>query len=191
MSYYQDDSGFSVVKLFMIMVVLAACAAGAYFAYGYFKGDRGNAAKHLSQVGLKPELLAFTYQQMPELYAEMDSLNHRVEVINAEIERLDKLEAEFPRQKRIVVSEKSTLVRNQKELLNCIGSLEKGIEKIYVAYRVNPEAGTALIAGDQPDLVNQASASLKATDELAGRLDHEEPKSLWGTLKTKFNALFQ
>ena len=62
-------------------------------------------------------------------------------LIDEELQRLKKIETDYPRQQRVVIVEKKNWISLRKRLIKEVEKLKKEIEEIYVTYLVNQEKG--------------------------------------------------
>ncbi|MCK5194097.1 MAG: hypothetical protein KAQ71_09825, partial [Desulfobulbaceae bacterium] len=103
-------------------------------------------------------------------YFGLVKMNSELLVINKEIERLDDMEKEFPQQLEIISSEKSIWTSIKKNVSDTIGLLEKEIETLYVAHKVNPAKGKKRIDAKKKQLQESINKILKDTQLKTQRL---------------------
>jgi hypothetical protein len=150
--------------IIIIFVLLLMLGAGGYFGYTQFYLKRNAGASFttdLPHISLKEEVLLATYEKLPDVYFGLVDINNELLVINREIERLSDLEKEYPQQVDIISAEKNTWNSVRKDMTNSTGSLEKEIETLYVAYRVNPEKGQRRIDEKKAQLVAAINKTLQ------------------------------
>jgi len=159
-----------IVFLFLLS---AAAAAGGFFAYKFLYVQKGPDNK-IPNIRLKKETITFVYENLPDVYNRLLNLSDEVRMINIEIDRLDKIEKDFPKQKKIVISEKKVWLKMHKNLMEAISKLEKSIEMIHVSYSVNSEKGVQIIKDKNPELLAASSRALETSKEKTQRLKIEK-----------------
>lgn len=168
---FTDNRGAST--LIILIIVLALLGAGGYFGYTkyYLPRQYGNTfTKDLKYISLKEEILFSTYENLPVVYADLVEINNELLVINEEIDRLTKMEKEFPQQKEIIISEKGIWESLQEHISNTINSMENELETLYVAHRVNAEKGMKRLGEKRSELQNTIKQTLKTSQEKTKRL---------------------
>ena len=170
----------SATLIIILVILLAALGAGGYFGYTqyYLKKKVGNAfSTDLAHVTLKEEILRATYDALPDVYFGLVKLNNELLVINTEIDRLTAMEKEFPQQLSIISSEKVYWTSIEKNISDTMGLLEKEIETLYVAHRVNPEKGAKRIEAQKKPLQNTINKILEQTQLKTARLKETKEKT--------------
>ena len=159
--------------IIILLIVLALLGAGGYFGYTkyYLKQGNSNAfTTDLAHISLKEEILRASYEQLPEVYSGLLKMNDELIVINKEIDSLSEMEKEFPQQLDIISSEKTIWSSIEKNVSDTISLLEKEIETLYVAHKVNPEKGKKLIDGKKKQLHGTINKILEDTQLKTQRL---------------------
>jgi hypothetical protein len=186
MAKKKDKGSFSIKKILIWLILLVLVAAGGYVGYNQFLKKKAPSLQSLAKVELKPELIAFTFEQLPNLYPELVRLNDEIILIEQEMERLDDIATNFPSQRKIVGDEKTLWNKTLKELSNTLNAIEKEIETIYVTYLVHNAKGRQLIEEHQGRLTEAASSALSASSEYTQRLKDKEPQGFIEKIKQKF-----
>ena len=109
-------------------------------------------------------------------------------LIDKELERLKEIEAEFPKQKKIIITERNNWKKVKKDLRSSLSNLEKDVEKIYVTHLVNKSKGTELINKNITPLVDTINKALEASSPHTRRLIVVEKKSFFASLKDKLSG---
>lgn len=171
------------IAIFLLLVLLAG--GGAAAAFFYLKSGPAS-PDQFRQLTLKPEVLAFSRDRLPGLYAEMLRLEDALDLIEQELKRLDEIEADFPEQRNIVAAERSLWAKTARELRKTAGALEKQLQALYVGFLVNRENGLAAIASQQQSMVAELRTALAAPGALAARRTPPEPSGVIARLKARF-----
>jgi hypothetical protein len=159
--------------IIVLIVVLVLLSVGGYFGYTKFylkHGDSNTFNADLAHISLKEVILRATYEQLPDVYFGLVKMNSELLVINKEIERLLNMEKEFPQQLEIISSEKTIWSSIEKNVSDTISLLEKEVETLYVAHKVNREKGKKLIDVKKKQLQGIINKTLKETQLKTQRL---------------------
>ena len=167
----------TVLVIFMAVAVVAGCGLSK-------RGPKPR--QDLSKVQLKQEIILFTFYRVPNLYSGLVRLNDEIVRIDKELERLIKIEDEFSRQKKIILSEQSNWNKIQKDLFAALSTIEKDIEEIYVTQLVNKAKGKELIDEKRQPLTTAINEALNASQPHTKRLKMVKKKTKMDTLKEKF-----
>ena len=163
--------------IIVLIIVLVLLGVGGYFGYTKFylkQGASDTFTTDLDHVSLKEEILRATYKQLPDVYFGLVKMNSELLVINKEIERLGDMEKEFPQQLQIISSEKTIWTSIEKNVSDTIGLLEKEIETLYVAHKVNPAKGKKRIDAKKNQLQDTINKILKDTQLKTERLKEKK-----------------
>ena len=136
----------------------------------------------LSKLQLKKDIITFTFRKVPSIYSGLVKLDSEIDLIDKELARLKEIEAEFPKQKNIIVTERSNWKKVKKNLRSSLSNLEKEVEKIYVTHLVNKNKGAELINKNMKPLVDTINKALEASSPHTKRLIVKK-KSLLASLK--------
>lgn len=186
-------------KWIFIMLILGGMGGGGYFAYVKFfatppEGTRIYTSTPMAHVKLPQEMMAFSFEQFPDLYDALVIYNVQMNLIEAEIKRIDAVASKYPEQKKIADAQKKVWVKGKNTLLKAFTKLEKPVKEIYVLYQVNPAKGTEQIQARAPELANAAQAALKPAQELTERLKEnasEPPQGVVDGTIYKIKKMFQ
>ncbi len=137
----------------------------------------------LSKLQLKEDIITFTFWKVPKIYSGLVKLDGEIDLIDKELERLKEIEAEFPKQKKIIINERKNWKKVKKDLRSSLSNLEKKVEKIYVTHLVNKDKGTELINKKMTPLVDTINKALEASSPHTKRLIVVEKKSVFASLK--------
>ena len=142
----------------------------------------------LSKLQLNKDIIAFTFNKVPKIYSGLVKLDNEIVLIDKELERLKEIEAEFPKQNKIILAERSNWQRVKKDLRSSLENLEREIEKIYVTHLVNKNKGMELIKNNMKALTDAINKTLEASTPHTKRLIVVEKKSFWVNLKHKLSG---
>ena len=159
--------------IILLVILLALLATGGYFGYTrfYLKGDDTNTfTKDLTHIPLQEEVLLSTYEKLPDVYFGLVDINKELQIINKEIERLTEMEKEYPQQIEIISSEKDIWNSVKHDISKTTTTLQKEIETLHVAYRVNQEKGQKRIADKKDQLQESIRKTLEFSQTRTERL---------------------
>ncbi|MBC8319005.1 MAG: hypothetical protein H8E41_13995 [Desulfobulbaceae bacterium] len=159
--------------IILLVILLALLATGGYFGYTrfYLKGDDTNTfTKDLTHIPLQEEVLLSTYEKLPDVYFGLVDINKELQIINKEIERLTEMEKEYPQQIEIISSEKDIWNSVKQDISKTTTTLQKEIETLHVAYRVNQEKGQKRIADKKDQLQESIRKTLEFSQTRTERL---------------------
>ena len=142
----------------------------------------------LTKLQLKKEIITFTFHKIPKIYSGLVKLDNEIVLTDKELERLKEIETEFPKQSKIISTERNNWQRVKKDLNSSLTNLEKEIEKIYVTYLVNKNKGRDLIKNNMKALLDTINKTLEASTPHTKRLIAVEKKSFWANLKNKLSG---
>ena len=163
-----------MVVMFCFVSVVASCG---------FLNKNDQPQLDLSKLQLKEDIISFTFRKVPKIYSGLVKLDSEIDLIDKELERLKEIEAEFPKQKRIIITERNNWKKIKKNLRSSLLNLEKEVENIYVTYLVNKNRGTELINKNMKSLVDTINKTLDASNPHTKRLIVVEKKSFLASLK--------
>jgi hypothetical protein len=173
-----------IVTLMLILVLCGAVWVGIHF----LEKKEILSVKSFEYIRMKPEVIAFTFEKLPDLYDDLLSMNHEIFLIDREIQRMNEIEKDFPAQKKIVTSEKKIWQQTRQNLLEALNQSDKKTEALYVAWQVNPQKGLQMIEDRRNELVSSMDDSLKTAKSLTRRLDHS-PRETTGLERIKQKLL--
>ena len=168
-----------MVMVFIFVYIVASCE---------FLNKNNQPKLDLSKLQLKKDIIAFTFSKVPKIYSGLVKLDGEIVLIDKELERLKEIEAEFPNQKQIVITERNNWKKVKKDLHSSLSNLEKEVEKIYVTHLVNKENGTELINKNMKPLVDTINKALEASSPHTKRLIVVEKKTFLANLKDRLSG---
>ena len=168
-----------MMMVFIFVYIVTSCG---------FLNKNGQPQVDLSKLQLKEDIISFTFSKVPRIYSGLVKLDSEMVLIDKELERLKEIEAEFPKQKKIIITERNNWKKVKKDLRSSLSNLEKEVEKIYVTYLVNKSKGTELINKNMKPLVNTIKKALEASSPHTKRLVVFEKKSFLASLKDKLSG---
>ncbi|MCP3873849.1 MAG: hypothetical protein GY699_11915 [Desulfobacteraceae bacterium] len=190
---------FSKKLIFIIILVLIAIGASVFVVYTFYfapKDPTDLITKYqrieLVHINLPEEMLEFSFDYFPDLYATMVTLNNEIELLNKEITRIEEIAQKYPDQKKIADKETKGLQKARKALQKVFLKIEKPVKEIYVLFQVNKELGQIQIEDKNKELTELAQTALTPAQELTQKFKSTEeiPKGfIKGTiykLKKKF-----
>lgn len=162
-------------KMLLIFLVFVAVGIAAFVVYKiYFVKKSGDQRVYIQQelpnIILAEEVVRFTYDFIPELYDSMILFNNEVILLEQEIKRLAAIGEQFPDQIKISEKEMKLFEKEKTKLQQTYEKLEKRIEALYVAYRVNQETGVQQIEEQKQDIIQSTKDALAPSLELTKRL---------------------
>ena len=168
-----------MVVVFCFVSVVASCG---------FLNKNDQPQVGLSKLQLKKDIITFTFRKVPKIYSGLVKLDSEIVLIDKELERLKEIEAEFPKQKKIIITERNNWKKVKKDLRSSLSNLEKEVEKIYVTHLVNKDKGTELINKNMKPLVDTINKTLEASSPHTKRLIVVKRKSFFASLKDKLSG---
>ena len=169
--------------LLIIIVLLLLLAGGG--GTGYYFLVLKNKLPTTKNITLSEEILSFSLNTIPELSHALLSLDYELYLIDKELERLDQMEKDYPRQKQIISRERNAINSIRKNISKSLADFEKGVEAIFVSYSVNSEKGMEMIAEKKPGMLETSKKTLDDTSELTKRLAVKEDKGFIDKIKDK------
>ena len=175
-------NNFPINRRIITRMVVMFCFVSIVTSCG-FLNKNGQPQLDLSKLQLKEDIITFTFRKVPKIYSGLVKLDSEIDLIDKELERLKEIEAEFPKQKNIIVSEQNNWKKVKKDLRSSLSNLEKEVEKIYVTHLVNKNKGAELINKNMKPLVETINKALEAASPHTKRLIVVEKKSVFASLK--------
>lgn len=170
--------------LLIIVIVLLLLLAGGGGA-GYYFLILKNKLPTTKNIALSEKIVSFSIKIIPEISNALLSLDYELYIIDKELERLDQMEKEYPRQKQIILKERNTINATRKNVAKSLSDLEKEVEAIFVSYSVNKEKGLQMIEEKRNDILEKSKKVLEASSELTARLALKEQKGFIENIKDK------
>jgi hypothetical protein len=163
--------------------------AAALLAAGCNSSEQQKPQVDLSKVQLRGDIVVFSYRVVPRIYSGLVKIDDELLLIDEELQRLKKIETDYPRQRGVVIAEKKNWISLRKDLVKALDKLKKEIEKIYVTYLVNKEKGEALIDQKSDAILAVINSSLDETSPYTNRLRPPPVKqSFLDKIKSKFTS---
>lgn len=172
---------FSIKRLIVVFLVLAALGTSGYVVYSlYFKSSDPMApdAKYkttpMAHFHLPEEMMAFTFTHFRNLYYTMVDCNREITLLDSEIDRIDAIAKKYPAQKKITDKQKKIWEKVKLSLEKTIVKIEKTITQLYVLFSVNKEQGRLQIEEKKEDLSTLMQESLASANEKTQELKTKE-----------------
>lgn len=169
------------VKLILIVFFILCVGVGGFVVYSiYFSAgtdlNHKPAYKKISlvHINLPEEILEFSFNYFPELYAEMIIANNEILLIDKEIGRIDAVSKKYPDQAKIAEKEKKIWEKTKDTLQKAFIKIEKPVKETYVLFQVNEPDGLAKIEELKSVLTQTAQTALVPAQELTKRLKSSE-----------------
>jgi flagellar basal body-associated protein FliL len=150
-------------KIIIIAVIVLVCAAVSAAAVYFLKIKKTGAKyqkREYKNLTVSEEVIKFAFDEMPSLYFDLTMLNDAVDRMDSDIKRFDEIEAKYPKQKKILTSEKKNLERLKKIAASAIAKIEKEVEAAFVMFLVEESKGRLYAKEKQPELEQLARDSL-------------------------------
>ena len=148
-------------------------------------GKNGKPRLDLTKLQLKEDIIAFVFSRMPNIYSGLVKLDDEIGLIEKELERLKEIESEFPKQKKIILTERNNWNKVKHSLQTSLLNLEKKVESIYVTYLVNKEKGIELMDKSTKSLITDIDQTLEVSSPHTKRLIVVGKKSFIVNLKNR------
>jgi hypothetical protein len=157
-------------RIFILFMGMAVIGAACFFVYTLYLSPNDSENRiyqqiELPHVQLPPEMLQFSFNYFPELYAALVSFNTQMSLFDREIQRIEAIAQRYPEQKKITDTEKKVLEKGKNTLLSAFSKLEKPIKETYVLFQVDETQGFAQIKEKKQELTDTAQAALKTAQE--------------------------
>jgi hypothetical protein len=181
-----NHRGMSLVAILIVVFLVVGLGAGGFFFFK-MKVKKGQLPTKAAMpfANMDEKLIGFTFTILPTSYQKLVDINKEIGLIDAELSRLNDLEAQYPQQKSIISKERAIWDRTQKSLLNVMQIFEKNIEMFYVAYSVNPEKGKEMIETKRAELETAADQVLQASRTETARIHVDQPLTFMEKWKAK------
>jgi len=165
----------------LILLLLLAGGAGAGYYFLVFK----NKPPETKNIRLSEEILSFSIKTIPELAQALLSLDYELYLIDKELQRLDQMDKDYPRQKQIIAKQRNEINSIRKNISTSLADVEKDVEAVFVSYSLNSEKGLEMIEEKKPGMLQLSRNALDDSRELTERLAHNEDKGLVDKIKDK------
>ncbi len=167
---------FTIKKIVIFLIFLCVASASGFFTYKkYFAAKGKDAAKKYTSVKLKyislpDEILEFTFNNFPALYASFINFNRDIIFVDKKIERIKDVGKRYPTDKNIADKEGRIWIKARDKGLKNFKKIERKTEAVYVLFQVNREKGVEKIKEEKKDLESSAMEALKPLDVLTEKL---------------------
>ena len=179
--------------IFMVVgvLLLAGLGVGGWFGYQAYM-VKGYPKTVMAHVDLDDAVLKFTWKEMPGIYDRLGRLNGEIELILGEMDRIVKVQKRYPRQTKIVESEKKKWNRTVKRLQKQLQKYMTQTEALYVTSRVNPEKGSTALMEKGPALLEAMDQTLDALFEVTAPIKEQnaQPTGTLARLKARLLSFF-
>ncbi len=185
--------------IIVVLLVLVAVGASGFVVYTFYFAPKNSETDtpvykkiKLNHVGLPEEILKFSFEYLPDLYQALIVFNNEVNLIEAEILRIDTIAQQYPDQKKIADKEKKIWEKTKDRVEKSFLKIEKPVKETYVLFRVNKEQGLVRIKERHAEFARTASEALEPVQELTEKLKtHEEiPKGFFNSTLYKLKKKF-
>lgn len=174
---------FSLKLIIIILLVLIAVGASGFVVYKFwFSAPKEGEPvvvvykkKELPHINLPEEMLEFSFYHFPELYTAFIDFNTEINLIEAEINRINDIAAAYPEQKKIADTQRKVWEKTRDTLKKAFLKIEKPVKETYVLFRVNSEQGLERINEKKQELTESAQSALASADEVTQKLKQIEP----------------
>lgn len=170
---------FHVKKIIIILLLLGIAASAGFFVYTqYFTGKAHDKTKTYTSIKLKyiilpDEILKFTFDYFPALYASFVSFNHTIILVNGEITRIEDIGKRYPLDKNIADKERKIWEKTRDKALKNFKKIENRTEAVYVLFQVNRQQGMEKIKGVRQEFESSAEEALTPVLKLTARLKNK------------------
>lgn len=180
----KHQNGLSAIVLILVLVLLFGLGAGGFIAYQHLQNKNRLPATSFEHIGLKEDVVIFTFKVIPTLYNRFLGLNTEISLIDKELDRLSALETDFPSQKRVVKTERAMWAQLRKNLSVEASTAEKKTDSFYVTYMVNKQKGKEFINDNLELLLERIDATLEEARKETRRLKNIQKKTFMDKIKS-------
>jgi flagellar basal body-associated protein FliL len=169
-------------RIFIFLMVLIAIGASSFLVYTLYFTQKGPDNRvyqkiALPHVKLPQEMLKFSFNHFPDLYAGLVDFNAEVSLFNREIQRIEAIAQKYPEQKKITDTEKKVLEKGKSTLLKEFSKLEKPIKETYVLFQVDEAQGRARIEEKKQELTDMAQNALEVAQAQTKKIKVHAPQA--------------
>jgi len=185
----------NLTRVIIGVLILAILASAGFMAYKLFFGKktgRNYVAKELQHITLPPEMMKFSFENLPDLYDTFLLFDIQITLLDREIERIETIGVNYPDQAAIAKDEKKVWESLRKKSVDNFEKIENRVKAIYVTFQVNQESGKTRIDEEKAELANDAKGILEPVTALTQKLKPSEelPNGLIGRTIHRFKELF-
>jgi len=167
-------------RIFILLMVLIAVGAASFLVYTLYFTPKEPEKRVYQKVGLPhvqlpQEMLVFSFNHFPDLYAGLVNFNAQISLFDQEIQRIEAIAQQYPEQKKITDTEKKVLEKGKSTLLKAFAKLEKPIKETYVLFQVDETQGLAQIKEKRQELTDMAKNALTTAQEQTKKIKPHTP----------------
>ncbi len=176
----------SLKKIVIILSITLLILGSAFVAYKLFfsSTDEPVVYKSISfkNVNLPDEMLKFTFDHINDLYFAIATYDLRISLLSKEIDRINKVEENYPDQSKIAQKEKKDWVKAKEKIEKQFNKIENKIKELYVLHQVNKEDGLKKIEENKEAILSKALEELKLLDPFMEKIKGEKKKAPGGLI---------
>lgn len=170
----------SRIKFILILfLILAAVGGAAFTVYTLYFSNAGNQGAQykkmdLPHVQLPEEMMKFSFEHFPDLYKALVLYNQQINLLDAEITRIEGIGQQYPDQIKIAQKEKQAWEKTKTAVEKAFLKIKNPVKETYVLYQVNREEGMARITELNNELTAAANEALLPVQTLTQKLTSQE-----------------
>ncbi len=173
---------FTRKKIFILLLLLLVIGISSFLVYTLvFKEKEPGLPVYtkieLSHVNLPQEMLQFSFEHFPDLYASFITFNREITIIDKELAWIEGIAQKYPEQLKITAAEKKVWEKVKNTLIKDFSKLEKPVKEAYVLFQVNEAQGLVRVEEKRKELSETAQNSLKTAQDLTKKLKSREPEA--------------
>lgn len=168
-------------KIFILLLVLGVIGVSSFLVYTLVlkKKDPGTPIYtkfELNHVNLPEEMLKFSFEHFPDLYASWITFNREVILIDKELAWIEAIAQKYPEQVKITTAEKKIWDKGKNTLVKEFSKLEIPVKEAYVLFQINEDQGLVRVEEKRKEFSETAQNSLKTAQKLTKKLKSQEPE---------------
>lgn len=166
----KNTNGGAVIIVVALLLFIAIAVGGGYITYNKFLKKPPLKTK-LSSVKIKKELIQFSNNRIsPALYHNMVMIDDILVMMDKELDRLKRINKQFPNQSEIVSPQVKALSDAHDRLSTALADATTRIEKIYVTWLVDQKEGAGQIRTQKGLLAQQLAEAIRNEAGQIGRI---------------------
>ena len=189
----KKKSFLTIKKLILFSALILILIGSVFFIYKtyFIISDEPVEYKSvlLKNVNLPDEMLEFSFYQVNDLYFALVNYNLRIFLLTKEIDRINKIGADYPDQNTIADKEKKNWIKAKEKVEKIFLKTEKQIKEIYVLYNVNKEEGKIKIEEKNKELLIQATEALATLDPYIEKIEINKEQEPQGFINNTINKI--
>jgi len=167
-------------KIFTLLLLLVVIGVSSFLVYTQFFKEKEPGIPiytkvELNHVNLPEEMLQFSFEHFPNLYASFITFNREVTLIDKELAWIESVAQKYPEQVKITTAEKKVWENGKNTLVKDFSKLEKPVKEAYVLFQVNEAQGLVQVEEKEKELSETAQNSLKTAQDLTKKLKSRGP----------------